>query len=386
MVLDGSPVVDIHTHIYPPAYIDLLSFRTEVPYIHRPATPYEDATASHPPDPRLVILPSDDAASISKDHRGRPVDASYSDIRQKLAFMDAHHIDASVISLANPWLDWLPNESAAETAQQINDSVERLCSEYPGRLFHFATLPLSALIPKIVAEVKRLSRLRHCKGLIMGSTGLGQGLDDEQLAPIWSAIEESGMLVFIHPHYGLPSEVFGPRQQESGHVLPLALGFPLETTIAFVRMYVAGAFERHPKLKLLLAHSGGTVPFLAGRLHSCMLHERVFRDDEGVMKPRKTIWEVLAANVWLDSVVYADVGVTAASAVVGADRVLFGTDHPFFPPIGKEEADSTWASVDMNVEAVEKAYGHDSEGARGVLGENAVRLLGLDLATAHGER
>lgn len=377
MVLNGCPLVDVHTHIYPPAYISLLSSRSSVPYIHQPSS--SDAF-SGPSEPRLVILPSDDAAAIPKDLRGRPVDASYSDIRAKLAFMDAHGIDASVISLANPWLDWLPSDSARQTAREINDSVEQLCAQHEGRLYHFATLPLSAPVPEIVAEVQRLAGLIHCKGLIMGSTGFGQGLDDDHLAPVWTAIEEAGHLVFVHPHYGLPSEVFGPRQHDSGHVLPLALGFPLETTIAFVRMYVAGVFERHPKLKLLLAHSGGTVPFLAGRVESCVVHERAFRDSAGKMIERKTIWEVLKRNVWLDAVIYSAIGVKAAQEAVGGERVLWGTDHPFFPPIGKEEGSEEWVSVTMNVRAVEEAFRGNDQAVKGVLGQNAIDLLGLNVA------
>ena len=61
-------------------------------------------------------------------------------------------------------------------------------------------------------------------------------------------------MLFLHPHYGIPSEMYGEAQ--NGHVLPLALGFPFETTIAVSRMILSGIFDRHPDLKILLAHSG----------------------------------------------------------------------------------------------------------------------------------
>jgi len=63
----------------------------------------------------------------------------------------------------------------------------------------------------------------------MGTQGLGRGLDDEKLEPVWGEIEKSGLVVFLHPHYGVPSSVWGGKG--NGHVLPLALGFPFETTI-----------------------------------------------------------------------------------------------------------------------------------------------------------
>lgn len=62
----------------------------------------------------------------------------------------------------------------------------------------------------------------------MGTRGIGNGLDDEALEPIWEAIAKAGLVVFLHPHYGVDSSAWGGK--DNGHVLPLALGFPFETT------------------------------------------------------------------------------------------------------------------------------------------------------------
>lgn len=257
----------------------------------------------------------------------------------------------------------------------VNDDMNALCAAHPGKLYAFATLPLTAPISAVVAEIERLKGLECVRGVIMGTSGSGRGLDDEALRPVWAALEQAQLLIFLHPHYGLPDSVFGPRAHEYGHVLPLALGFPFETTIAFTRMYLSGVFEAFPALKVLVAHSGGAVPFLAGRIESCVKHERVFRDAEGRERERRGIWEVLKKNVWLDAVIYSEVGLKAAVDAVGERRVLFGTDHPFFPPL--EDGEEEWASVRMNVEAVRMAFGDDEEGAKRVLGGNAVELLKL---------
>ncbi len=123
------------------------------------------------------------------------------------------------------------------------------------------------------------------------------------------------------------------------------------------------------------------MPFLSGRINSCVQHERHFPENEGGGRgPKRGLKEVLRENVWLDAVVYSSTGVRAAVDVVGKDRVLFGTDHPFFPPL--EEGAEEWVSVGTNVEAVKEAFGEDEEGARGVLGKTAMELLGLDVSGA----
>ena len=328
--------------------------------------------------PRLIILPSDDDPSLLPSSRGRPIDTSYSSIDAKLAFMKAHGITTSVISLANPWLDFLSAEEGPKWATRVNDELENICQINKGKLFAFATLPLSASPSLVVAEVQRLRSLPHIRGIILGTTGLGSGLDDHALNPIWEALQENKMIIFLHPHYGLPSSVFGPRASEYGHVLPLSLGFPMETTIAFTRMFLSNVFDRFPQLKLLIAHAGGTVPFLSGRVDSCVQHERHFpKNKDGGKGPKRNLREVLRSNIWLDAVVYSPVGVKAAVEVVGEERVLFGTDHPFFPPL--EEGVEEWASVRTNVDAVQTALGEGSEGTAMVLGRNAVDVLGPDV-------
>ncbi len=365
--------VDIHTHLYPTTYLTLLRSRTEVPYL----LDLPDKSAP----PRLIILPSDDDPSLPAHQRGRPIDSSYSSINQKLGFMKTHNIAASVISLANPWLDFLSPEEGPQWAEKVNNELEDICSTSQNRLYAFATLPLSAPSSRITGEIHRLSLLPHVRGIILGTTGLSQGLDDPALEPVWSSLESAKLLIFLHPHYGLPSSVYGPRASEYGHVLPLSLGFPMETTIAFTRMWLSGVFDRHPKLKILIAHAGGTVPFLSGRINSCVQHERHFAENEGGGRgPKRGLKEVLGENVWLDAVVYSPTGVRAAVEVVGKDRVLFGTDHPFFPPL--EEGKEEWMSVETNVQAVHEALGEDEEGASGVLGKNAIELLGLEIPSA----
>ncbi|MCJ1309001.1 hypothetical protein MMC25_002656 [Agyrium rufum] len=396
-----SHIVDVHTHMYPPSYIELLSNRTTVPYIHKPrsspsppsssssSSHHNNGTSTRPAPPRLIILPSDDNQSVPPSQRGRPIDDSYSSIEHKRHFMRAHSIRTSVLSLANPWLDFLEPEGAAEAAIHINADFESLCAARPaGQLFFLGTLPLSAPMQDILKCLATMTEMPHMRGLIMGTTGLGKGLDDPALDELWSAIEKASLTIFIHPHYGLPKDVFGPLQEESGHVLPLALGFPLETTIAFTRMYLAGVFDRFAKLKILLAHAGGAVPFLIGRLESCVLHERKFRDAKGAMMDRRGIWDVMRRNVWLDGVIYSEVGLEAAVTVVGKERVLFGTDHPFFPPLqgdgnGNLDVDedvemTEWASVKMNVDAIRGCFTGDAEGAGMVLGGNARKLFGLE--------
>ena len=87
----------------------------------------------------------------------------------------------------------------------------------------------------------------------------------------------------------------------------------METTIAVVRMFLAGVFDKVPELRMVLAHSGGTLPFLAGRVESCVAHDAALVNNSSTStaagceanKKRRTVWEVLREQVYLDAVVYS---------------------------------------------------------------------------------
>lgn len=374
MAFSDSRVVDIHTHMYPPSYIRILESRSTIPLVRSfPQTP----------DPRLILLEAEvkalEEATQNPEAKppGRPLTSHYASLAQKIHFMNTHRIDISVISLANPWLDFLDAGESGSIAKSVNEEFSSMCGLHQGRLYFFGTLPLTASLDTVLVSVDHLAQLKYCRGVILGTSGLGKGLDDSDLVPIFKALADKKLTIFLHPHYGLPNAVWGPRASaEYGHVLPLALGFPMETTIAVTRMYLSGVFERVPGLRMILAHSGGTLPFLAGRIESCIMHDGQLVREGRAAKGRRTVWQVLREQIYLDAVVYSEVGLKAAIDASGADRLMFGTDHPFFPPLTSDEQ-GEWESVSLNAEAVMKAVGEASAEARGIMGYNAIDVLKL---------
>lgn len=264
------------------------------------------------------------------------------------------------------------------------------------RLYGFGLLPLLPSVPtaELTSTIEQIGSLPHLKGVIMGTRGLGKGLDDPELEPVWAAIAEKGLVIFLHPHYGVPDELFGDI--ENGHVLPLALGFPFETAIATARFILAGTLDRHPNLRLLLAHSGGALPILSSRLASCIAHDPL------VARRLKHDARHYLGMLYYDAVAYGAPELTMASAAagrgpnyatgtegvktegiegwsaLGSQRMMFGTDHPFFPPIpGVADTEGKWESVTENLAAIQAVPGWSEADKEGVRSGNAIRIFGL---------
>ncbi|KAI1786652.1 amidohydrolase 2 [Ganoderma leucocontextum] len=384
-------LVDIHTHVYLPRYAAFLRSRNSVPRIFTRTSP-----ESGKPEERLLIL--DDEPSS-----GRPIGSQYWERDEKLKFMDRHAIDVSVVSSANPWLDFLPASTAHTLAAELNDDLETYCSTGPSlatnlkRLYGFGLLPLvpQATTESLVSTVEQVASLPHLKGVIMGTRGLGKGLDDEALDPVWAALEKVGLVVFLHPHYGVDKTAWG--EKANGHVLPLALGFPFETTIATTRLILSGVLDRYPNLRVLLAHSGGALPQLSSRLASCIAHDPL------VASRLQHDARYYLGKLYFDAVAYGSeelgfvsdaigraekyvsTGVSAAASSAkgtdgaakrkaGAQRMLFGTDHPFFPPLSETEK---WKSVVENLEAIDGVSGWGDADKDAVRGGSAFALFNL---------
>lgn len=279
--------------------------------------------------------------------------------------LDSH---TYIQSLANPWLDFLPTtQETFDFATALNQDMSALCTSpsAAGRLFAFGVLPTFSVTAS-VDEVARIAQLPKLRGVIMGTIGAGRGLDDPDLIPLFQAIADAGLTIFLHPHHGVGNEHFGGY----GHSLALALGFPFETTVAVSRLILSGIFDRIPELRILIAHSGGTLPFLAGRLDSCVAH------DPAVADKLKHPPSYYLKRLYFDAVIYHDTGLKTTVDLVGADRIMFGTDHPFFPPLKGEKGVTRWMSVDKNIEAVRGVPGGEKVW-KGIMGENAIRILNL---------
>ncbi len=324
------PLIDVHTHMYLPRYVALLRARTKVPRI-----------VSGPKGDRLIILPDEEADGSTS--AGRPIGGEYHEVSRKLAFMDHHNIAVSVVSSANPWIDFVEPAEAPALAAQLNDDLEAICAASRGRLYGFGVLPLQR--PETCAtELKRIAGLPHMKGIIIGSAGRGQGLDDPEFEPIWKAAADLGLFVFIHPHYGIGHGLF----PDTGHAMLLAMGFTFETSIAVARMILRGVLARHEGLKLLIAHAGGTLPYLAGRLDSCVKND--ISKDFGLPKPPSHYLR----QCWFDAIAYHGPALAALTAFADPAKIMFGTDHPFFRPHVTDDVldATTWPSPEENLEAL----------------------------------
>jgi aminocarboxymuconate-semialdehyde decarboxylase len=247
--------IDVHTHMYTPKYMDILRKRTDIPRV-----------LTIGGEDRLVILPGEDREITTST--GRPIGEEYWNVAAKIKFMDTHGIAKSVVSLANPWLDFLEGEEAASVAMELNDELQAICEASGGRLYGFASLPVRNPAAAL-KEVQRLKSLSCIRGVILGTPGAGDGLDHDNVRDVLEAISSEGLMIFLHPHYGVGTEHF----HDTGHALFLALGFPFETTVAVSRLIVSGTMDRIPDLKVLVAHAGAALPALIGRLDSCVEHD-----------------------------------------------------------------------------------------------------------------
>ena len=145
-------IVDIHTHFYPRDYLDRLSQRTEIPKVVR------DADGDH-----FVIFADEETAAGAT----RPIGEQFVRLEKKLEFMDQHGIDRAVISIGNPWVDFLEGEEAVTWANRLNDEVEQACA-VQNRFLGLGVVPFHS-IDAACAVVSRIDALPHVRGIIMGT-------------------------------------------------------------------------------------------------------------------------------------------------------------------------------------------------------------------------
>jgi predicted TIM-barrel fold metal-dependent hydrolase len=331
--------IDVHTHIYPRAYVDRLARQTDLPRVETFAG-----------REYFVIFPTE-ADRPPGTPRGRPMDAGYVSIEAKLAWMDAHEITHALVSLGNPWYDFLPPDEAPACAREVNDVLLGYSRAHPDRISCLCALPAQD-VAAARAELDRVVE-EGARGVILSTRPGGRLLDDRALWPLWERLHHHRCPVLLHPH----ATVGGPDLSGYDHGLPLVFGFTFETTLAVARLILSGALDAFPGLRIVAAHAGGTLPYLAGRLD-------VWYASVGgrwlAQRPGAYL-----ARLYYDVLTYHAPAVRCALDTAGPARVMFGSDHPF----GIADVAAVRASLD--------AQHLDDADRQRVAWANAAELFGL---------
>ena len=252
---------------------------------------------------------------------------------------------------------WVPLLSyGAEPAEGLrrcriqNDALERLVLAHGPRIAALGAVPLQA--PELAAsELRELMAGGVLGGVEVAASVQGAYLGDDRFEPFWSAAEETGALVFIHPSTrGFEVDAL----QE--HYLWNTVGNPFETALTAAHMVMSGVMERHPDLRVLLAHGGGALPVLRGRLrhgHAAVAAAGTRLRESPDASLRRFHYDTVTHDVDL---------LKALVAWVGADHVVLGSDYPF-------------DMADPHAVATVRDCGFDSATEAAILGGNAVRLL-----------
>ena len=281
--------------------------------------------------------------------RSRPTPPGMLDVDQRIGHLDNIGVDQQILST---WIDMFGPDLAQETAvdyhRQVNRGMAAAVARHPQRLHFLASVPLpygDRAAQELVHAVIELGAV----GAMIGTNIGGMGLDDSALAPFWSEAERLDVPVMLHPVQVAAASSL-PR-----YYLANLLGYPFDTTIAASQLIFGGVLDRFPRLRIVLLHGGGYLPYAIGRLN----HGYQFRPECRV--PAYPPSDYLKRFVY-DHLVYDGPVLQSLSQWVGEERLVLGTDYPFDmePP---------------DVLGLAKAGLGPKAGA--ILGANAARIFGF---------
>jgi aminocarboxymuconate-semialdehyde decarboxylase len=235
----------------------------------------------------------------------------------RIQAMDAAGVDIAIVTLTSPNVYWGSAKMSLEAAKLINDDMAARQKQYPGRIRFMCSLPWQH--PKLaLAELKRACDVLGAVGVMVLANIDGWSLTEKAFAPIWREIDRRGLPVLVHPTAPPGTAELDVMRYN----LIASVGFMFDTSLAVARMIFDGFFERHPNLKLIAAHGGGTLPYIAGRLDICFdnmpaCREKISRKPSEYLK-----------RIYYDSVVFQQESLGLALKVGGTENVLYGSDYP----------------------------------------------------------
>ena len=334
-------IVDVHLHFLSPRALEA---------VRRDGARLGVRVLDDAERPRLVI---------GSEPPTRPLLEGLYTLDRHLTFFESQGIDVAVFG---PLMDVagysLPSEQGAAWCRVQNETLAVTLAETGGRHVGLATLPLQE--PKAAAE-----ELHHAvvalglRGAMIDPNALGRPLGDRAFDPLWKAAAELSAPVILHPF------LLEAVERYDRHYLHNLVGYPFETTLAAGSLILGGTLDRFPPLDVVLLHGGGLLPYHIGRFDRGHAGRPEVRAD-GAGVPSSYL-----RRFHYDTLVQYAPALAYLVDVVGADRVMLGSDHPF------------WMGDPDPVRVVREA-GIATDAQRLILGDNASRLFRIAASSPSG--
>jgi aminocarboxymuconate-semialdehyde decarboxylase len=289
--------IDLHNHVVPPTIVDAIA-----------ADPARYGTKFELKDGKRYFSVHGPLAEL------RP---EFYDVAAKVEWLDRVRLDVAVISVGPPIFFYaLSPEAGLEAARLANDGIARMVAQRPQRLRGMAHLPMQDP-DAAVTELERVTREYGFKGVEIGTSIEGAPLAHPKFRKVLRAIEQRGCFIFAHPYQCLAA---GGMED---YYLSNFVGFPLDTTLMVSHLMFSGALDELKALRILLAHGGGYVPYQIGRF----AHGHRVRPEP--KRQTRTSPRDLLRRFYFDALTHDAQAARHLINMVGADRVVIGTDHPF---------------------------------------------------------
>jgi 6-methylsalicylate decarboxylase len=264
-----------------------------------------------------TYLTAMDHAGVSDPLHG--VDYPHWDIETDLGLMDRHGIRAAVVSITFPGAEFAEGREAARVARASNEAMAQLVADHPARYAALALLPLPQ-VDDALREIDYALDTLGLDGVGLFTNHRGTYLGDPEFEPVLAKLAERDALITVHP-----APPAAANQPNFGLPAPL-YEYPFDTTRTVANLLFSGTLDRHPGLRIILCHAGGTVPYLARRLtYAATINPKLApREPHDLLGSLRHLYyeTAMSANPYT---------LAALASFVGTDHILFGSDYPFMP-------------------------------------------------------
>jgi aminocarboxymuconate-semialdehyde decarboxylase len=303
-------LIDTHAHVIPGSF---------------PAAP----SGCDPAD-WVSMEPADDGARVLMSGPVRfTARQVWFDAERRLAAAAASGVDAELVSPFPPLLNYrLPPGPGRDLARVVNEYIAGLCAAYPGRIYGLGTVPMQD--PDLAAAELTEVAKAGLAGVEIASSIAGASLADSRFIGFFAEAERLGTAIFVHAMPAPSERLPGPATA--------TFGVGVEGSLAAAAIIAGGVAEKHPGLRLAFSHAAGGFPLMLGRAQwfwgRTWNEEPPGPDGPG---PEAAPWAAehgpaeLARRFYYDSLVFDRRAIRFLIDLLGADRLLVGSDFPAVP-------------------------------------------------------